>query len=423
MLSNAASTTPQGDIPKAWGAVMAMSLAAFALVASEFMPVSLLTPVATDLHLTEGQAGMGISVSGLFALITALFIAPVAAKVERKGLLLSMIIIMAISGTVVAFAPSYVAFMAGRALIGVAIGGFWSLSAATSMRLVPADQVPRALALVNGGNALATVIAAPVGSYLGEVIGWRWAFFTVVPVAMIALAWLMLSMPKLSLSQTAQGSANVLLLLKKPPIALGMLAVVGFFMGQFMLFTYLRPFLETITGLDVSMVSFVLLLIGIGGLLGTFLIGPFLNGNGLYRTLVCVPIMMAGIAIALVIVGKSLLATAALLAIWGLIATATPVAWFTWIARVVPDDVEAGGGLFVAICQLAIALGGTVGGVIFDAHGYRSTFATSALLLAATAVFAFLASQSANRAAANELNFASKERWRGAGDSLPSSER
>ncbi|MNH12593.1 Purine ribonucleoside efflux pump NepI [compost metagenome] len=246
-----------------------------------------------------------------------------------------------------------------------------------------------------------------MGSYLGEFIGWRWAFFTVAPVAVVALAWLMFSMPKMTPRQAAPGSGNVLLLLKKPPIALGMLAVVGFFMGQFMLFTYLRPFLETVTGLDVSTVSFVLLLIGIGGLLGTFMIGPFLKGNGLYRTLVSVPIMMAAIAIALVVFGKSLLATAALLTVWGLIATATPVAWFTWIARVVPDDVEAGGGLFVALCQLAIALGGTVGGIIFDALGYRSTFETSALLLAATAVLAFLASQSANKAA-DELNFATQ---------------
>nr|WP_207784141.1 MFS transporter [Pectobacterium polaris] len=374
-----------------------MSLAAFALVASEFMPVSLLTPLATDLLITEGQAGMGISVSGLFALFTALLITPIAAKVERKRLLLSMILLMVISGTIVAFAANYEMFMAGRALIGVAIGGFWSLSAATSIRLVPAHQVPKALALVNGGNALATVIAAPVGSYLGAFIGWRWAFFTVVPVAMIALAWIMLSMPRLAPRPTSSGSGNVLLLLKKPPIALGMLAVAGFFMGQFMLFTYLRPFLETVTRLDISMVSFVLLLIGVGGLIGTFLIGAFLKDGGLYKTLVSVPIMMAIIALALVEYGDAMLTTAVLLVIWGLIATATPVAWFTWIARSVPNDVEAGGGLFVAICQLAIALGGTVGGILFDTLGYRATFEVSALLLAATAVLSYLAGRSASQ--------------------------
>nr|WP_306802987.1 MFS transporter [Pectobacterium polaris] len=379
-----------------------MSLAAFALVASEFMPVSLLTPLATDLLITEGQAGMGISVSGLFALFTALLITPIAAKVERKRLLLSMILLMVMSGTIVAFAANYEMFMAGRALIGVAIGGFWSLSAATSIRLVPAHQVPKALALVNGGNALATVIAAPVGSYLGAFIGWRWAFFTVVPVAMIALAWIMLSMPRLAPRPTSSGSGNVLLLLKKPPIALGMLAVAGFFMGQFMLFTYLRPFLETVTRLDISMVSFVLLLIGVGGLIGTFLIGAFLKDGGLYKTLVSVPIMMAIIALALVEYGDAMLTTAVLLVIWGLIATATPVAWFTWIARSVPNDIEAGGGLFVAICQLAIALGGTVGGILFDTLGYRATFEVSALLLAATAVLSYLAGRSAVKAASKE---------------------
>jgi len=108
---------------QSWGAVLAMSLAAFALVASEFMPVSLLTPIAADLHISEGQAGQGIAVSGLFALLTSLGIASVAARVERKRLLLSLTLLMIVSGSVVAFAPNYATFMAGRALIGVAIGG------------------------------------------------------------------------------------------------------------------------------------------------------------------------------------------------------------------------------------------------------------------------------------------------------------
>ena len=69
--------------------------------------------------------------------------------------------------------------MIGRAFIGVAIGGFWSMSAATAMRLVPDDKVPRALTILNGGNALATVVAAPMGSFLGGLIGWRGAFFLV----------------------------------------------------------------------------------------------------------------------------------------------------------------------------------------------------------------------------------------------------
>ncbi|WP_439821624.1 MFS transporter [Pseudomonas sp. HLG18] len=362
-----------------WSAVLAMSLAAFALVASEFMPVSLLTPIAADLHITEGQAGQGISVSGAFALITSLLIASVAARIERKKLLLGLTLLMIVSGTVVAFAPGYASFMFGRALIGIAIGGFWSLSAATAMRLVQPDQVSRALAIVNGGNALATVIAAPAGSFLGSLIGWRGAFFCVVPVAALAAVWLLISLPSFK-AERQVSSGNVLRLMKQLPVALGMVAVSVFFMGQFMLFTYLRPFLEGVTGVSVSTLSFMLLGLGLAGFIGTFLIERFM-GRGLYRTL-----------------------TAVLLGIWGLVATAAPVGWWTWLAQTLPDDAEAGGGLLVAIVQLAIAGGAIIGGLAFDLSGYKATFELSAAVLVAASVLAWLAGRNATEVHLTESN-------------------
>lgn len=387
---------------KNWGAVFAMSLAAFALVASEFMPVSLLTPLAADLQITEGQAGQGISVSGLLALLTSLMIAGMAARVERKRLLLSLTLLMIVSGTVVALAPNYPVFMLGRALIGVAIGGFWSLSAATAMRLVPEPQVPRALAIVNGGNALATVIAAPLGSFVGGLIGWRGAFFCVVPVAVLAAAWLMLSLPSIK-AQGRASNSGVLHLIKRTPVALGMLAVSVFFMGQFMLFTYLRPFLETVTLVGVSQLSLILLVLGLAGFAGTFLIERFLN-KGLHLTLAIIPLLMAGIALALVVVGSSTLMTTVLLGLWGLVATAAPVGWWTWLSKTLPDDAEAGGGLMVAIIQLAIASGAIVGGLVFDLRGYKATFELSAAVLGAAALLAWLAAR-ANADAARRAKF------------------
>jgi len=387
---------------QSWGAVFAMSLAAFVLVASEFMPVSLLTPIAADLHITEGQAGQGISVSGLFALFASLLTASVAARVDRKPLLLSLTALMIVSGTVVAFAPNYWVFMVGRALIGVAIGGFWSLSAATAIRLVPDDQIARAMAVVNGGNALATVIAAPLGSFLGALIGWRGAFLCVIPVAVVASLWLLHSLPAMK-SQSGSGTGNVFRLMKSTPIALGMAAVSVFFMGQFMLFTYLRPFLETVTHVSVSMLSLMLLVLGLAGLAGTFLIEAFLK-NGLHRTLVFIPILMAVIALALVSFGSSVATTTVLLGFWGLVATAAPVGWWTWLARTLPEDAEAGGGLMVAIIQLAIASGATVGGLVFDSNGYRATFELSATLLAVAAVLAFLAARAASQESVASMN-------------------
>ena len=387
---------------RGWSAVLAMSLAAFALVASEFMPVSLLTPIAAELNITEGQAGQGISVSGAFALVTSLVIAAIAVRVERKKLLLCLTLLMIISGTVVAFAPGYPSFMVGRALIGIAIGGFWSLSAATAMRLVPADQVSRALAIVNGGNALATVIAAPVGSFLGSLIGWRGAFFCVVPVATVAAVWLLISLPSFKAERNV-GSGNALRLIKQLPVALGLVAVSVFFMGQFMLFTYLRPFLEVVTGVSVSMLSFMLLGLGVAGFIGTFLIERFI-GNDLYRTLTVIPLTMAVIALALIAFGASPLLTAVLLGLWGLVATAAPVGWWTWLARTLPDDAEAGGGLLVAIVQLAIAGGAIIGGLAFDSSGYKATFELSATVLVAASVLAWLAGRSATEVQLVESN-------------------
>ena len=366
--------------PARWAGVFAMSLCVFALIASEFMPVSLLTPMAADLHVSEGLAGQGLAISGAFAVLASLCIASLAGRRDRKTLLLGLTALMCISGGVIAWAGNYAVYMVGRALIGVVVGGFWSLSAATAMRLVPTTQVPRALAVLNGGNALATVLAAPLGSYLGTVVGWRGAFLCLVPTSLIAIAWLWVSLPSMPPAPHAKSSGSALGVLRDRRVALGMLAVGVFFAGQFALFTYLRPFLETVTRVSETALSLVLLVIGVAGFIGTMLIGAVLK-RGLYRTLAAAPVLMAAIALALIAVGASAGPTVALLGAWGLIATATPVGWWSWIARTLPRDAEAGGGLMVAVIQLAIALGSTAGGLLFDTYGYLSTFGVSAGLL------------------------------------------
>lgn len=373
----------------AWSAVFALSLCASTLVSSEFMPVSLLTPIAGSLHLTEGQAGQAISISGLFAVLTSLFISAATSGVDRRSLLLSLTGLMLVSGIVVAVAPNYPVLMVGRALVGIAIGGFWSMSAATMIRLVPAIDVPRALAVLNGGNALATTIAAPLGSFLGQYIGWRGAFFCVVPVAVLTFAWQFLTLPRMPSRQPARAAA-AFKLLRRPGVPYGMLAAALFFLGQFALFTYLRPFLETVTRVDVTTISALLLVMGVAGLIGTSLIG-FVIRERLYASLVVMPFAMALMAYALTAFGSSLIATAGLMLLWGLVGTAAPVGWWMWLSKALPDDAEAGGGLMVAVVQLAITAGAAGGGVLFDAGGYRSTFLFSAVILALSSSVIFIA--------------------------------
>lgn len=372
-----------------------MTLCVFVLIASEFMPVSLLTPIARDLGVTEGLAGQGIAISGALAVVTSLTLSTLAGNMNRKSLLLGMTVLMAVSGLIIALASSYLAYMVGRAMIGIAIGGFWSLSAATAIRLVPQHQVTRALAIFNAGNALATVVAAPMGSYLGATLGWRGAFLCLVPIAAAAFIWQCFSLPAMKDNKKSLPRGSVFHLFSRCVVSLGLLACGLFFMGQFALFTYVRPFLEGVTRVDSSGLSLILLVIGIAGFIGTLVVSKFLNAR-FYLTLVIIPGLMAIIAVALILTGHQVAIVALLLGVWGMLATAAPTGWWTWIARTLPDDAEAGGGLMVAVIQLSIALGSTAGGMVFDLIGWQSAFAMSSALLLGAAALTFFTSRQNN---------------------------
>ena len=265
------------------------------------------------------------------------------------------------------------------------------MSTAMVMRLLPEQAVPKGLALLNAGNAVATTISAPLGSYIGGMIGWRGAFFFVVPLALLALVWQWISMPPLPPRHRA-GRGNVFRLLRHPQVALGMSAVFLLFMGQFALFTYLRPFLETVSGYSVPALSSVFLLMGVAGVVGT-LCASRLLGSHLYLVVTGIPLILAALAALLIALGSAQLPVAVLLGAWGFFGTAAPVGWGTWLSRVLPEDAEAGGGLLVAIIQFAITLGAAVGGLLFDWAGWWSAFAFAGVALlgaSATAAAAWL---------------------------------
>jgi predicted MFS family arabinose efflux permease len=287
---------------------------------------------------------------------------------------------------VVTCAPTYTVLMIGRALLGLAIGGFWSMSTAIVMRLVPEDSVPKGLAMINAGNAIAATVSAPLGSLLGDYVGWRGAFFLVVPLALLALVWQWIGLPSLP-PRGRKTSGNVFRLLARRQVALGMTSILLLFMGQFALFTYLRPFLESVTGVSVSLLSAILLVMGVAGVAGTWAIGQLLKTR-LYSIVIAIPLIMALLAAALIALGSMPVAATVLLIGWGFFGTAAPIGWGTWLSRTLRDDAEAGGGLQVAIIQFAITLGAATGGVLFDSLGWRSPFALSAILLLGSALAA-----------------------------------
>ncbi|MGZ2487516.1 putative MFS family arabinose efflux permease [Rhizobium pisi] len=376
-----------------WSAVTCLSLLTFLLVGLEFLPVSLLTPIASDLSVSEGQAGLAITVSGVFAVITSLFGNAFLTKIDRKIIVLLYTAVLAASSLAVGLAPNFLVFLIGRVLVGISIGGFWSLSTAILARLAPSRDLPKAIALLQGGTALALVLAAPLGSFLGGLIGWRDTFLITAPIGIAGLVWQLVVLPKMPATSTVS-VARIFGLLRNRRFAIGMAATGLAFIGQNALSIYLRPFLEGVTGLDLNLLSVVLLGLGVGGLAGTSVIG-FVARRRLLLVLVGLPAALAILALLLIALGSFAAATASLLVMWGFFSTPIPVAWNTWMAAIVPGELEAAGGLQVALIQLAIAGGAFAGGMLFDTAGWWSTFLLAAVLLAGSAALAALAGRRA----------------------------
>ena len=362
-----------------WGAVMSMTLGVFALVTAEFLPASLLTPMAAGLGVSEGVAGQTVTVTAIVAMVTSLFTASLTRSMDRRWVLLGFSVMLLISNFLVAFAPNLAVVLAARVVLGIALGGFWTMAAATTMRLVPESHVPRALSILFSGVSLATIAAAPLGSYFGGLLGWRAVFLLAAGIGTLAFVWKLVALPSMS----ANGNTNLgtlIEVLKRQGVARGMFACILVFTGHFAFFTYLRPFLETVTGVSVNGLSAILLGFGIANFLGTSLAGLLLE-RSLWVTLVTMPFAMALIALVLLASGTMPLLHAVFVSLWGMAFGAIPVAWTTWVTRIVPDEAESGGGLMVAAVQLAITTGAAMGGLVFDAAGVKAVFVASALVL------------------------------------------
>lgn len=376
-LSGASPAAPRQTA--AWGAVTSMLLGVFGLVTAEFLPASLLTPIARDLRVTEGLAGQAVTATASVALITSLLVASVSRRLDRRYLLLGFSVLLIASNLLVASATSLTALVLGRVALGIGLGGFWTMAAATAMRLVPEAQVPRALSIIFTGVSAATIFAAPFGSFVGEMAGWRTVFLLAAGLGAIAFIVQFATLP----SMAPQGHARLRTLidvLARPQIGLGMIAVTLVFTGHFALFTYIRPFLETVTGVGVGGMSAILLGFGVANFLGT-LLGGFLLERDMRLTLTVMPLVMGVLGLMLAALGSAPLADTVMIALWGLAFGAVPVAWSTWLTRAVPDEAESGGGLIVAAVQLAISIGASAGGAFFDASGARGVYAAAGIVL------------------------------------------
>jgi DHA1 family purine ribonucleoside efflux pump-like MFS transporter len=364
-----------------WPAVASLAMGVFGLVMAEFLPASLLTAMSADLGVSDGAAGQAVTATALVGAVAAPALPLLTRRLDRRVVMLALSALLVLSNLLAATAGSLATLLVARVMLGVALGGFWSMSAALAMRLVPAHLFARAMSLILTGVSVATVCAAPVGAWMGDLWGWRSAFVAAGVVSLATLAVQAATLPKLP--PRDKPSLRVLgELLRRPPVRVALLAVLLVISGHFAGFTYIRPLMEQVTHLSVGAISGVLLGYGIGGFFGNFA-GGWLAGRSERQAIVAGGVLIAVLAAALLVAGGSPVVTAIAVTLWGFAFGAFPVGFQTWIVRAAPDQAEGAGGLLVAGFQIAIASGAVGGGLLVDRIGALGgpAFAVVALTL------------------------------------------
>lgn len=363
----------------AWMAVFSLAMGVFGLLTAEYLPASLLTPMAAELGVSEALAGQAVTVTAVAALFSGLLLPGLTRGIDRRVVLLGFSVLMIASNLLVAFSSSLIVLLIMRILLGIALGGFWSMAAAVAMRLVPPTLLPRALSIIFSGIAVGTVVAVPLGSYLGGLYGWRSAFVAAAAVGVVTLVFQLFTLPPLAPGRPARLS-TVLEVLLRPGIAVGMLACVLVHTGHFALFTYIRPFLESTSGVGAEGLALMLLGFGAANFVGTLLAGWLLEKSP-RGTMVLMPALVGVAALALVWLPASVPGQVVLLALWGMAFGGVPVAWSNWVARAVPDQAESAGGMVVASVQSAIAAGAAAGGAMFSFSDIDGVFVAAGILM------------------------------------------
>ena len=366
-MSTTTSTSSARPVPPetaSWAGVVSLGLGIFAIVMSEFLPASLLPRIADDLAVSTGAAGQSVTVTAIAAALSALLIAVVLPRADRRRVMIGLTGLAVASNLAVALAPNLAVLLTARLLLGLALGGFWAMATAMAAHLVPADHLGRALTVINSGVALATVAAVPLGSWLGEVWGWRGVFLLGAGVAALALLAQAATLPRIS-PAVVSGMRALGATLRSGVVLLGLLAVLLVFGAHFSGFTYVRPAVESLSTISVGGLAALLLVFGVDNLLGTAVSGPLVD-RALRLGLLIFPVVLGAGMLLMYLAAGSLLGLFAAAALWGFGFGGVPTAVLTWGARAEPTRLEQIGGLIVTVCNLGIAVGGIAGGLLVD---------------------------------------------------------
>ncbi|KAA2265354.1 MFS transporter [Solihabitans fulvus] len=370
------STAPERVPLRSWLAVLAVAIGTFSVVTVENLPMGLLTAIGGGLRVSDGDVGLMVTVSGLVAAATAPVLPVLIRRLDRRIVLLGLILLMVLANVVSALAPNYGVLLVARFFVGISIGGFWSLAAGLAVRLVPGTHVPRATSLIFLGAMAANVLGVPAGALIGSLSNWRIAFVAVAGVGVLLAIALLALLPRMPSGELVR-LRTLARQLRTPAVRVGAIATFLLVSGHYAAFTFVSPILQDISGIGVKAIGPLLVAYGVAGIVGNTIAGS-IAGRDVRATIIVVSIVLAACLAVFPVLGHSPVSGTALLILWGLAFGGLPVSVQTWIIKAAPNATEAATGLNTCMFNLAIALG-----ALFGSLAVRSVAVTGVLWIAA----------------------------------------
>ncbi|MEX0528783.1 MFS transporter [Raoultella terrigena] len=377
------------SVRRRWTAVIAAGLATFSVVTTEMLPVGLLTSIAETLSITTGSAGLMISLPALLAALFAPFVVIASGGIDRRWILCGLLALLVIANLASALAPNLIVMLAARILVGFCMGGIWAIAGGLASRLVPQNATGLATSIIFGGVAAASVLGVPLGAFIGDAIGWRWAFGIMAIFSALVLVFHLAVIPSLPVT----GSANIsqfITQLGNRKIQTGLFLTLLLVTGHFVAFTFVRPLLISVSGVDTQWIGAILFAYGAAGIAGNFLAG-IAAARCTTFTLIAIAAGLALTPLLFITAGQSVTGGAGILIFWGLAYGGLSVGLMTWMMKAAPRALEIAAALYVGVFNTGIALGSWSGGQIVDMLALTDTLwlacglAAAALFLAVAA--------------------------------------
>lgn len=374
-------------------ALLALAVSAFAIGTTEFISVGLLPLIANDLRIPVTTAGLTVSLYALGATFGAPILTALTSSMSRKKLLLWIMIVFIIGNTVAALSTTIGILLVARVISAFSHGVFMSIGSTIAADLVPEDRRASAISIMFTGLTVATVTGVPFGTFIGQQLGWRTAFIAIVIIGVIALIANSILVPSNLRKGVKTSFRDQLKLVTNGRLLLLFIITALGYGGTFVVFTYLSPLLQDITGFKEGTVAVILLAYGIAIAIGNMIGGKLSNRNPI-GALFYMFIVQAVVLFILMFTAPFKVAGLITILLMGLLAFMNVPGLQVYVVilaeRFVPSAVDVASAINIAAFNAGIAIGSFVGGIVTDSIGLiHTTWIGALMVLAATVLTGF----------------------------------